>query len=464
MVVRGGHKNEVEAVKVGVQAQVQMQPKEWRISVVVISVVILLALVGWAWSRHYFPRYTGVPAVELNYSIGVEDWWATHPLNPNSPGGIPIGGIPSPQPVVNVQSRFGGNTQNALESLPTTGGTLYFPPGQYSPFQIIGRSHIHFISDGGATITGHSSIYPCQESIKYGDFNLKVFNREPAALECFTHPISDFYFKNLTFDGANSANTAVDMAVVQDVVFDGVTFQNYARLNVSYEIGLINADRGSNNVWCRGCHFVGSQRMAVFMDGMHGGGIIDSRFEKDFYAMWLMFGTNDDFTIDTNNDNTYDLTEQRTSQYLVVANNTFVGPIYEAMNVNGMQTLVENNRVIGPLYQDFARYNARCSQRGGGVGLVYLDHDNKVVDNRIETTPLFAKMDQSSGKIACPDENFGRLGKYTVTGNVITAAPKGFQLVSEIGTVDGPNVVDKNCVNDDKCAAALTAQPTPRVH
>ncbi len=425
-----------------------------------VIIAVALALSGWAGAQYSLVQPQDVPSVDPNYALDVQTWWAQHPLNPENPSGIPIGGIGSRPPVINVRTQFDGNTQAAINALPESGGTLLFPPGVYQPFQIIGRSHIHFISDGGATIVGHSGIFACPQSTNYTNFNRLVFTRDPASLDCFSHPVQDFYFKNLTFDGNHSATTAVDMAVARDVVFDRVTFQNYRRVDVTYEIGLINADRGSDNIWCRGCHFVGSQRMAVFMDGVHGGGIVDSRFEKDFYAMWLMFGTNDDFTIDVNHDGKYDLQEQRTSQYIVVANNTFYGPIYEGLDMNGMRSLVANNVEKGTLYFDFARYTARCSQRGGDAGLVYVDEGNVIVDNQVDQTPIFVKMDQSAGRLNCPHENYGRLGRYIIRNNAILKTPPDFRLVAELGSIIGPNSVEGNCVNTSRCRPAPTPVPT----
>jgi hypothetical protein len=392
-----------------------------------------------------------VPTVDPNYAVGVDTWWAQHPLNPDNPNGIPIGGIRSPNPRINVKTQFNDNTQAAINALPDTGGTLYFPAGTYSPFQLVGRSNIHFISDGGAMIQGHSTIYGCKEAADYATFNIDVFHREPMALDCFTMPIHNFYFKNITFDGGNVANTALDVGATRDLVLDSVTFQNYARLDVSYEVGLLNVDRGSNNVWCRGCHFVGTQRMALFMDGVHGGGVVYSRFEKDFYAMWLMFGTNDDYTVDTDGTGVYDVTKQRTSQYIVVANNVFYGPSHEGMNVNGMQTLIKSNLERGSIETDFVRYSARCSQRGAETGLIYHDDGQFITGNRTDGMPTLVLMDQSSGRIDCPNTNYGTLGQYTIMSNDVLGAPRDFKLVEERGSIDGHNVVESNCVNNLSC-------------
>ena len=54
------------------------------------------------------PPAAGVPPVAVRYDADVEDWWAEHPFNPERPDAVPVGGIASPEPVLDVAGRFGG--------------------------------------------------------------------------------------------------------------------------------------------------------------------------------------------------------------------------------------------------------------------------------------------------------------------------------------------------------------------
>jgi type 1 glutamine amidotransferase len=106
----------------------------------------------------------GVPRIDPDYTMEVDQWWATHPFNPDSPHYRPE--IRSPQPVVTLTS--GQSIQEAVDKLPEGGGTIKLSAGTYEGFQIIGRSNVHVISDGEAVIHGPSVIAVCQEAIDYG--------------------------------------------------------------------------------------------------------------------------------------------------------------------------------------------------------------------------------------------------------------------------------------------------------
>ncbi|MGH2351318.1 MAG: hypothetical protein ACRDJN_06850, partial [Chloroflexota bacterium] len=99
----------------------------------------------------------GVPQMPVSYGMDVETWWATHPFNPENPNSIPVGGIGSPSPRLNVKTQFGGNIQAAIDALPATGGTLFFEPGVYENGFQLTKSNVHFVADShDAVIRGSS--------------------------------------------------------------------------------------------------------------------------------------------------------------------------------------------------------------------------------------------------------------------------------------------------------------------
>jgi hypothetical protein len=412
------------------------------------------------------PGGGGVPSVEPNYGLDINTWWASHPLNPNAPGGIAIGAIPNPSPVINLSAA--GDLNGTINSSQCASGcTIVLSDGAtYGSFTAYNLSHVHIIANNGATISGRNDVMACSGAENYAQFDFDVWSNnqtpEPyynngTARQCFQNQVSDWYFNHITFDGGNSANQGLVTAAARDIVCDNCTFQNYAELNVSYEISLWDADRGVDNHWCRQCHFVGSQRMAIFWDGMHGGGIIDSTFESSFYAMFVDVSTNDDFTIDLNGDGAYSQSEQRDGQYVVFENNVFnaFGP-YEGMNIKGMQSLVDNNTINGSfpgngtVNFDFLRYNAQCSHRMYGSLSNYNNDYHWVLKNKINgSTPIFADFDSTSGNAStdpgCSNTNVGYVGKYTIDQNTVTSPPAGYVLTVVKGIeMDTPNVASGN--------------------
>src|SRR3989338_6801545 len=91
---------------------------------------------------HAAAPWDGVPSINIDYNQDVETYWANHPFNPSSPNYRPD--INSPSNQVNVATQFGGNTQAALDSLPSSGGTLYFPAGDYSKFILFFKKNFFF--------------------------------------------------------------------------------------------------------------------------------------------------------------------------------------------------------------------------------------------------------------------------------------------------------------------------------
>jgi hypothetical protein len=93
-------------------------------------------------------------------------------------------------------------------------------------------------------------------------------------MDCFLNQIKDIYFKNIVFDGNNTAEMAFMIRGVRDMVWDNLVFQNFDNPG-QYQIGLIHGNSGLDNIWCRACEFAGSQRYVYLLDGVTGGGAIN---------------------------------------------------------------------------------------------------------------------------------------------------------------------------------------------
>jgi hypothetical protein len=398
----------------------------------------------------------GVPIYPLDYTKDVESWWANHPLNPENPSGIPIGGITSPTPVIDVKARFGENTQAAVDALPSTGGTLFLQPGNYGPFSIIGKSNVHVVSDGGAVIHGYFRIYGCQLAADYRAFAPAVASKQPNALQCATNGrVKNIYFKNLIFDGGNSFLAAGTMGAADGVVFDNVDFRNYSNGHGTMgpmddwlvnQGALISGAEMVDDVWFRGVHFSGNKNWALYLDGCHGCGVVNSSIDSSFSDGALLFMTNDDFTNDNNGNGTWEPDEVRNTNYLVIDGNTFGAqgtrqsmPLDLA--ITGANVLVKDN-VQERSVDQFALLNGKCSTRW--PNLTYSYDGNRIIGNRIQDTTVLADMDGTA--YGCNGRPMP-YGKYEVRDNVILDAPHFKQLVKESGKIDGPNVVKGNLLN-----------------
>ena len=412
----------------------------------------------------------GVPQYAVDFNQNVETWWSEHPFNPESPAYVPVGGIENfaGLPELNVRQQYGSNLQAAVDALPATGGTLVLDAGTYSAFNLVGKNNIHFISGGGAVIGGSSEVAPISQALDYGTFNSCSFYGDPVCIAALQNQTSNIYFKNITFDGGGTAMSAIDLHAVRGVVFDNVTFQNYANPHSGHG-GLINGNSTLNNVWCRGCRFAGSQRYAIYLDGAHGSGILDSTIENNF-DNGLLFLTNDDFTLDINRNGELDASERRLGNYIVVSGNTFEGNnIYSVVQATAANMLIRNNTVLGSLTY-FASFDIRNSNRG----IVYNFYGTRLVGNH---TRNLTYLSEWGGTLACnpsAGQTCARMGQYELRDNVIQNAGSYRDLAlhdpSTLTQMDGPYVTANNCVNgyvEETGAAcsgtAATATPRPPV-
>ncbi|MCL4368646.1 MAG: carbohydrate binding domain-containing protein [Actinobacteria bacterium] len=401
--------------------------------------------------------WNGVPHLTVDYNQDIETWWSQHPFNPQSGNYRPD--IQSPSNQVNAQTQFGGDIQAAIDSLPSSGGTVYLPAGTYnSAFNVIGKSNVHIISDGGAVIQsgGTTQVAGCQLATDYQAFNLAVASKDPSAVACATtNRVSNVYFKNLTFDGAGSSLIAVTVNAAMDVVFDNITFQNYRDPGDEYHRGLISGSAVLDNIWVRNSHFVGSEAFALYLDGLHGGGVINSTIDGNFRRGNLLFLTNDDFTKDYNGNGTFDPWEIRSAQHNVVYGNTFAGGTYDVVSATGRDNLVKNNTVQNRV-TTLASFESKTALVNDTF--VYQYYGNRIVGNRTTSAGSFLEITAAT----CPagQTNIARVGQYQVRDNNSqdAAGQAGNEINTSCDTIEGPNVVSNNCFGS-QCTGGTT--PTP---
>lgn len=388
------------------------------------------------------------------YGAAVETWWASHPFNPESPSYIPIGAITSPDPILDVRDQYGGDIQLALDALPSTGGTLYFDPGTYAnDFRLVGRSNVHFISPGGAILSsGPSWAVGCEQALVYSQIANGVHSHDPESIACVTSGrIKNIYFKNLTFDGGGSATNALRLSAANGVVFDQVVFQNFHDPG-DFHHGVVNGNVNLENVWFRGVHFAGRERWALYLDGAHFSGVVQSRIDYNFGDMdsssgGLLFMTNADLNGDYNQNGAYEPNEKRNANYIVIAHNLFgaSGPsssMHTGIAMNGANILIKSNTVLRDMYR-FALFMGKCDAINPGVEMRF---DNlSVIGNYARDMTIFVHLDGS--RYNCEiQNNTMEIGRYIVRDNSIDA-PSLPALVWETNPpLLKPNLADNNCV------------------
>ncbi|AEB12536.1 hypothetical protein Marky_1804 [Marinithermus hydrothermalis DSM 14884] len=387
----------------------------------------------------------GVPQT-LDLETPVEVWWASHPYNPESPNFIPVGGIQSPDPVLNVRDEFGGNIQAAIDALPASGGTLYFPPGTYGGnWTLVGKSNVHFISDGGAVLTGVGFVVGCTDAIDYQRLMERVrVEKNPDAINCVTDGrIENIYFKNLTFDGGGTQLLAITIRAARQVLFDNVTFQNY-RDPGNYHRGLINATAWVDDIWVRDSRFLGSERWAVYFDGCFACGVIGSEIAGNFGNGGLLILTNQDADFDINGDGIFQENEIRQANHIVVANNTF-GGLHQGIQITGKDALVVGNTATAD-QAIFVQFSAKCDQVNPNAGIHSVFNNLRVENNRVAGVNAFVRVNAYPD--GCGSGNTMEIGGYYVAGNTVErfyGTNPG--LVVE---VSGP-IVDPRVITDNLC-------------
>jgi hypothetical protein len=421
---------------------------------ILFSVVLLaiasetgLTLPGLRHAAFAAPGWEGVPSLPPEYGRDVESWWSDHPFNPDSVSFAPT--IDSPQPQVDVRAQYNGDIQAAIDALPASGGTLYFPAGTYEgTFSLIGRSHVHLLGEPGAVIRseGTHTLAGCELSVNYAAFAQKVLARTPDALDCLVNNrIRDIYVKGLTFDGAGRSLQAIRISAAQDIVFDDVTLKGYSDPQNLHR-GLVSGNASLENIWFRNVNFVGRERFALYLDGLHGGGVINSTIENGFGSGGLLFLTNDDFSRDYNGDGLIDRSEQRSAQYVVVYGNQFAGGIDNAVTAMGRNLLVKKNVVASPIVS-LVRFDAKSSHVD--ARLVYEYTDNRVVENRVRSVRELVMI---SAAPDCPlTVNCARSGQYQVRKNVVETLSSFRDIVTETGPIAGPNLRSENCIAEPAC-------------
>lgn len=411
-----------------------------------------------------------VPIIEPDLTLDVETWWAQHPYHLwVATSGFreqEIGFIQSPEPIVNVAS-FGATPtagiQEAIDSLPISGGTLYFPPGIYNitaPLTIFynryfhsgavvvqRRSNLHFIGDdrGEVIITAPHRMLAfssqefadiCRDPFIAPPGNVRPGCGQQPGLE--TNPNRNFYFRNLTFDGQGQAITFIRFEGCRDILFSHCIFRNglFNQAGQSHP-GFVECISGNNNVWIKDCTFIGDGRSALYWDGGRGNGVVNCSFLGRWSIGPMVLLTNDDI-------------QRRSTNMFACVNNYFDGASSQQLiTIAGGQMLFEGNT------SSRASTSNNYIVQDGKVSFFEHTYDNSnlVVKNNTMQGRAFlgaveivssGPRDKPQGVAAASAWRQYRIGQFKIVDNVFRSSRVVDETIRDGGGIDGPNVVQRN--------------------
>ena len=400
--------------------------------------------------------HDGVPRIDPDYRKEVQDWWASHPFNPESPRYDPE--IRSPEPVVTLKR--GDSIQDAIDELPSAGGTIRLTRGDYDGYRGVGRSNVHVLGEEGVVVRGAARYAGSAYALNYGDYDKHVSRRgrrKAEYWEAHKNPTRNFYVRDVTFDGGGTLVSAVGFQRVYDAVLDRCTFRNFRNPRRSHP-GTVWGHEGLNNIWVRDSKFLGACVYACYLDGAHGCGMINNTVDLSKYNGGFLYLTNDDFTEDINESGKTDREEERTAKYIVIYGNTYNGNASQALQVTGENILFASNIINGNL-GFLVGSDPRWTDSDPEIRYHFYNFRivNNTVNGNLATAVLFSR---NLAEISCPPniKHPPRMGKATIEGNTINGTCP--QMLKEItlphpnlrkegkqeAEFDGPNVVRDNVV------------------
>jgi hypothetical protein len=429
------------------------------------------------------PVAGGVPHIVIDPTKNVEQWWATHPFNPDTTVGnyVPIGSIQGPSNRINVPS--GGDIQSVINNLPASGGTIVLSPGgTYNWFRIIGKNNIHVVVPNGQTpaiIRGGTndqgvdtpSTISTVQAESYGTFS-SCWWKTTECKNAYLNPVKNFYFNNLIFDGQGTAEMAFMIRNADDVLFDNTTFRNFTDHcsgttgeTKCFADGIITSNATGSNHWCRNCEIRGDRNAYAWLfDGVYGGGIVNSHITNGFRSGGVGVFTNEDLTQDFDGDGVIEDFEQRTNKYMVLFGNT----IDQSRIVNssgGSNNLIKNNLITSDQLAKWAILFRNRSEHSRSPNFRYMNTGHYVVGNKFAgnvAAVLYIDNTNGTAGTECRDDAetlCGVIGDYAVRDNRVAGTVTNWvQEVDTLGEIIGPKVVSNNCAN---CSINVTPTTTP---
>ncbi len=347
----------------------------------------------------------------------VINWWANHRFNPKHTNTIDK--IKSPTPVIDVYADFDGDIQKALDSLPATGGTLFFAPTVFivpqSGLYLHSKNNVHFVSDPDRPATIAATSEKTMVQLECGPGDLSGYP------DCYYKQTHNYLFANLIFDGRKKSNKAISLYSVKDIVIKNCTFKDFLTHKQGGD-AMIHSGAWADNIWIMDSVFTGQGKHALILDGTHYSGILRSRFDHDIYPVSIVFLSNDDLSRDVNWNDVWDGKEIRLANYVVIEDNTFgqTGTnSVSAINGHLRNVLIQNNTMAGNGHF-FVKFDARCSQIEVNKNLIYYFYYHNIINNTITgNLNYFVEYQDAHNSNCVAPGSTSYLGKYTIQGNLV---------------------------------------------
>lgn len=311
----------------------------------------------------------GVPEPTIPFNSGsnaVINFWDAHVLNPI---------VYSPQtqiesPPVRYTLTSGQSIQTAYNNIVSNypdGGTIILGDGSYSGlpdifgYQLTDRGHIHIKAANRRMVTvqiptrpivaahpwvtryhDHESDYPGWDfsvGISSGVSQNLTENGVNARDLVTTNRIHDVYFYGIIFD-AQGEDRRFDLMGASGIMFDDCSFINgVGSLDGHVHTGPICGRVCIDHVYYRDCDFAGTWKQGTYLDGVHGFATVNCRNVGDIRnELWLLL-CNDDFTRDYNENGTYQDSEFRKAQFVIVHGGDTGGIAYP-LQVTGSEIMM----------------------------------------------------------------------------------------------------------------------------
>lgn len=328
------------------------------------------------------PGHNGVPTITItDYTQDVEAYWAGHPFNPESSAYNPGINIPAGALEIDVdQSPHNGSLWSAVQAAHAAVGidgytVIWCGTNDYDvaaiyPPNFTGRAknNVQFREKVGATprFLGIQRVIPIDMARDYVTWSQAMYWNDPTSVDdpanpgqklrprdvVNRYPIRGWYWRGITFHGTGTPNTNenfqnISISTARDMVFDNCTFQNITWPGGNIHPGHVTGNSRLWNIWFRNCTFRGRTpgttgnlpRLAIYLDGLHGGGVVNCTFENEFTNEDILWLCNDDFLKDYNANGTFDLAEWPIAQFCVSYGN--VGKsTYKHLDAAGRNNLV----------------------------------------------------------------------------------------------------------------------------
>jgi len=404
-------------------------------------------------------KTAALPTGTLDYTTDVETWWSTHAYNPSSPNCLAA--ITPPANTVNVDTTYAGDLQAAIDALPSSGGALVLGNTSYGRVTITGKSHVHFlgVQGGTTTIRGVKIKNSATYTDPYWDWVHAIWTGDSTAIAEANSRQRDFYFRDIAFNGQGDSltsttpnNGAFSATGVRDVLLDRCNFSNYTYDNTVATPAHIGASGLVDGIYARWCSFVGNIKHCMYLDGVHGGGMIQCTASATIADRRLLVFNNNDFTYPYSAQSSMQPNEIREPRYIVAVANVFTMSSQppSIIQYHGADGLFSKNVLSGTnTLGAFLEINVHCYNPTAAAlitGGRYQSYRNVVSENVLVNVTNGLTISDSlasdpSGVSTCTAPNYGAVGRYTVKNNKATSVTAW---VAETGTIGTPNTTSGN--------------------